>query len=472
MAIAHRLRYGGGSVPPAVRTQTVDVAVVGAGLAGLTAAMYLQREGFETVVLESEHRAGGAAVSEPLAGAPVPLGTAYFVDQTQSVNDVLAFAAVEPVLTGDDVHVIGDAVLTDVWSDTQLRIAARSAAKADALRRFRDDVLSGVLGEPTYPLPEVLEPRYAALDAMTARELLAPYRSPLLEAMMDAYCRSSMGGTLDDGNAYCLLNFYASEFGSSFGGVRYTIRGGIAALTQAMARRLTTNLDACVVGVTQTSNGVTIDSMQSDGSVVRTQAKALVMAAPKFVAARLLRDLPNDQIEAMRSMQYAPYTTIHVVADQPLMPRRAFDTWHIPASSWYTDVVDLGAVDDAIAATHRYSIYAPVPVSNRVRLLDERAFAEHVGDVIRDMVTHVPNDNAASITQAYAWAWGHALVMPRPGSHNGIAQRARKPHGAIVFAGTDNEAAPAMEHAVESGATAARQVRDILRASSVAMSRL
>ena len=66
------------------------VVVVGAGLAGLTAARELSRSGFDVVVLEGRDRVGGRTNSATLAGIPVDLG-ASFVGPTQDA--VLKLAA-------------------------------------------------------------------------------------------------------------------------------------------------------------------------------------------------------------------------------------------------------------------------------------------------------------------------------------------------------------------------------------------
>ena len=67
-----------------------DVVVIGAGLAGLTAARALTRGGLDVVVLEGRDRVGGRTFSDTLAGVPVDRG-ASFVGPTQDA--VLALAA-------------------------------------------------------------------------------------------------------------------------------------------------------------------------------------------------------------------------------------------------------------------------------------------------------------------------------------------------------------------------------------------
>jgi monoamine oxidase len=79
----------------------VDVVVVGAGFAGLTAARELTRQGHDVLVFEGRDRVGGRSFTGSVAGLPADLG-GTFVGPTQDA--VLALAAELEVETTPTHH--------------------------------------------------------------------------------------------------------------------------------------------------------------------------------------------------------------------------------------------------------------------------------------------------------------------------------------------------------------------------------
>jgi monoamine oxidase len=65
------------------RVRTVDVVVVGAGFAGLTAARQVRRAGFDAIVLEARDRVGGRALNKRLRGGGESERGATFAGPTQ-----------------------------------------------------------------------------------------------------------------------------------------------------------------------------------------------------------------------------------------------------------------------------------------------------------------------------------------------------------------------------------------------------
>src|SRR5438094_722994 len=73
-----------------VPRREVDVAVIGAGLSGLTAARELRKRGVSVCVVEARDRAGGRTLDVPIGGGHVVEGGGQWVGRTQT--RVLALA--------------------------------------------------------------------------------------------------------------------------------------------------------------------------------------------------------------------------------------------------------------------------------------------------------------------------------------------------------------------------------------------
>lgn len=58
-------------------TDTFDVVMVGAGMAGIMAARDLSKEGYSVILLEARDRVGGRTYTERAFGREVKLGGAY-----------------------------------------------------------------------------------------------------------------------------------------------------------------------------------------------------------------------------------------------------------------------------------------------------------------------------------------------------------------------------------------------------------
>jgi len=58
-----------------------QIVVVGAGIAGLTAAYFLKKEGYSPIVLEKSERVGGRTCTDVVNGFTIDYGAQYLMDK-------------------------------------------------------------------------------------------------------------------------------------------------------------------------------------------------------------------------------------------------------------------------------------------------------------------------------------------------------------------------------------------------------
>jgi len=466
---AHTFLRDHGVVASVTSNRTCDVVVVGGGLSGLATTHLLRGEGYNVLCIENESRAGGAAVSKQIAGVPSSLGSVYFVERSSLILDLIRTANVSDVVCPTDGYLRNGVLHANIWRDADIMSFATTERDRSGMRRFRDELLAMSDQQlPSYPLPASLPARWQKYDAMTGADYVSHYDSPLLHSILDSYARSSMGAGIDTVNAYCLLNFYASEFDLTEKVERYTFSGGMGGLTSGLSTAMQDSMrtNEVVVRVENTSTGVDVISVDAHGTVIKTSAARAVMATQKFMAPFIVQGLPTAQRDAMRQLRYAPYITIHLRSTQPLVDSNTVDTWFLPGSPLFSDVINPQAVSKGGKDGYVCSIYAPMPRGMRSTLQNEAAFVAHVADVVNAFLENVSEETAHSVTEIYAWAWGHSLVIPTVGSHSGVAQAASRPVGNVMFANTDNDASPAVESALASALYAAEGTIERLKHST------
>src|SRR5580704_18047770 len=103
---------GGGEMPD--RTLEADVCVVGAGLAGLTAARRLTQAGQTVAVLEARDRVGGRVWTQSSKdGIPVDMGGCFIGpnhDRLQALTKEMGVSTFSTFVDGDNVLATGGKV--------------------------------------------------------------------------------------------------------------------------------------------------------------------------------------------------------------------------------------------------------------------------------------------------------------------------------------------------------------------------
>lgn len=455
----HDLRDGAKFEFPAPG-RTADVVVVGGGISGLTAG-YLLRD-LDVVVLDKEPKAGGLARRGQWRGIYYSEGTSYFSepdDDTGAFYEELK-VPMKPIARPTDRFLVGGKDFAEAWDH-----GGRNLPFADRVRRnftrFRKAVES-VSPEPLLPV-EKTSAASLKLDRISLAQWARPY-GPEITRMLDLYCRSAMGGRVQDVSAFWGLNFYGAEFSPAL-----TLPGGTAGMAEILAARIDTSgagrvlTGASAVRVAPRGDRSVHVTYMRQGRPHTIAARAAIVAISKHYARHIIPGLPADQAAAMAALRYEPYLVINLMlSSRPY--KAAYDTWVDGAA--FTDFI---VADWTAPSPGRresvLTVMCPIDPAERGLLLDADLVKARVARVVSDLASVIPGLRD-TIIEARAFSWGHPLVLSAVGALKRLQPKLARPFGPVLFANTDGQVCACVEAAVWEGKKAASQARNLLRKST------
>lgn len=277
---------------------TVDVAIVGAGLAGLTAATELAKHGLDVVVLEARDRVAGRNENGTFSdGQSIELG-GQWVGPTQ---DAVLKLAADLGLQTFTVHDEGESLLLYAGNRSRgdndtFGLPPESAAEFSRLVELIDSTCATFDVERPWESPEARR-----LDAMTTAEWLTENcRDDLAREFLDVMLVTLLAAESEEYSALHFLFYMASGGGLhrlmiTIGGAQEArILGGTHQLSERLAEDLggAVRLEEEVVTIRQQSEADT------DGQVIietvrgTHTAKRVIVAVPPTLAGRLRYDPP------------------------------------------------------------------------------------------------------------------------------------------------------------------------------------
>lgn len=457
--------------PPVSRDVTDErttVAVVGGGLAGLTAARRLHDDGVDVRVIEARDRVGGRTLTREVGGEPVDLGAQWIgpgQDRVRALVEAFDLETFPQYVDGESAIRAGGELRYDpdpfraLGLPTQLNLLG--AIKL--IDRYGEQI----------PLDAPWEaPKAAAWDATT----VATWRDRVVRTAagreaFDAIVRAVFG---TEPAALSLLQFlfYVRSAGgfdritSVRGGAQQTrLVGGTQAISQALAADLgdRVHLGAPVRCIEHGDGGVRLEA--GDLVVVADYA---VVAVPPALAGRIDYDPALSAARDALTQRLPMGSVTKCVATYP----EPF--WRAAGRS--AEVVDaagpVGLVYDdsppggesgalvGFLAGDAALAWADDPTGRRDRVLE--AFAEYLGPRAADPVAY---EDLVWSDERYSR--GCYVGLFGPGGLTRVGEALREPVGRLHWAGTETATrwCGYMDGAVRSGERAAEEVAARLEAA-------
>jgi len=324
----------------------MSVVVVGAGLAGLTAATGLSDQGIDVTVLEARDRVGGRMHGVEVApGSWVDAGAAYLGDRHTGLTGLigeLGLKTTPTTMNGSSRFLLG------AGDDTRAgRFPPLNAVALGAMFDLLDDLTSTVRVDAPWLTPDA-----AALDTITAAQWA---ERNLARADARLFFPLFLGEMMaaDPADVSVLhMAFYLR----SGGGTRYLnafeggaqqdrIAGGAHQVCERLADPLgiSVRLADPVHAIQQDATGVTVYSATD---AVRADAVVVALPPPLADAIDYLPDLPVRRTSDRTSP--GSVVKVHLVYPQPLWRDHGLSGWSVNAEGPLLSTVDDSPADGAV----------------------------------------------------------------------------------------------------------------------------
>lgn len=453
---------------------TVDVVVVGAGAAGLTAAWRLAQGGADVLVLEARDRVGGRLLTETVDGVAFELGgqwIAPYQHAARGMIDELGLELFARHRTGEDVYVAHDGRVVRHGGEGHHAGAPAHAAYQAAVAR-----LAALVAEldPEAPWEH---PDAAALDAL-------PFSAWLEQAVADPDARDSVafvatGFMTKPAHTFSLLQavwLLASADGDVVNlldpdlVLDARVVGGLQRVPLGLAERLgeRVRLGVPVRDCRWDEDGVVLRTGGAGGGL-EVAARFAVLALPANLMAAVAFDppLPAWRMRADQDCSQGSLIKVQAAYPEPFWRADGLSGTGFGVHEVVSELYDNSPPDGVpgvaigfVAGTAAEALTRLPAEERRARVL--ASFARYLGPRALEPTHYVECDwNADPWTRgAYAATFG-------VGGLSRFGADIRRPIGPLRFAGTDVAGTGTMhvDGAIRSGAAAADAVLGELAAA-------
>ena len=443
------------------------VLVVGAGLAGLSAAFELTQAGHDVTVLEARTRPGGRVhtLRDPFAdGLYAEAGAARIPNHHHfTLKYAESFGLTLDPFAPDDVpsvyHVRGQRIRVTPGQKVEWPYELTAEERALGLNGMREKYIWSALSE----LGDVTDPRWPSPE--TLRKYDQMNRSDFWRsrgASSEAVALLSLGGIDDRVEPWSTLFMLRNQALNRKFARYFKIRGGNDLLPKAFASRLSEKIHYAtpVVKIEQQAQGVTATFRQA-GAYHTLTGDYLICAVP-FSVQKNIEVAPAFSLEKQRAIEQLPYLSASKIF---LQSKKRF--WVDEGLSGFatTDLPVSQVWDATYAQPGTRGILQAFPISLHSRRVTAMSESERINFALEHVDTIYPgmrNHFEGGVTKCWdddEWARG-ASAYYKPGQFGSLLPHVARPEGRIHFAGEHTSVwiDGWMQGALESGDRVAREV--------------
>ncbi len=416
-----------------------DVIVVGAGIAGLSAARALSRAGQDVLVLEARDRVGGRTCSVPVRGATFDVGGQWIgarQPRLQALIDEFGLETFPTYHSGTKLLDLGDGVRRYEGDLPALSLLDLVRVQATLWRIAW--LARGVPVEAPWTAEDA-----AALDAVSAEAWVAAHlHRPETRKLVDLLIRSCWSAEPRE-----LSMLYFLAYGKAAGRVERLAEVAGGAQERRFvegAQSISLRLAAALQRPVQLSTPVDRIDWDKDGVVAWSKgaaypARRLIVALPPAPAARLdcRPALPNERSRLMGAMPMGRTIKCLALYERPFWRAQGLSGESLSHGGLCAFTYDNSSVRGEVSALVGF-VVGDEASRHRERSPDERRarFLDHLahffGPAARDAQEVIEHDWSDE-----PWSGGCPVGMPPPGVLGRDGPALRAVVGPLHFAGTE-----------------------------------
>jgi hypothetical protein len=490
VSLGHVLRENRNFDVPTDNWETKKVAIVGGGVAGLSAAWKFSKNSFnDFVLLELEKEIGGTSRSGKGESVGYPWGAHYLPVPFRENTELILLLDEMQLTDGRDAN--GDVIVKEQFlcrepeervfykgrwyeglylnvgaGDEDKRQYAEFQKKLDYWVNWRD-----ASGKRAFVVPVAncsTDAEVVSLDKITFVEWLRQngFTSERLIWYCDYACRDDYGLKLDQTSAWAGLFYFCSRVRRS--GVEsqpfITAPQGNGQFVDHLSEIVKDNVrkDHTVVSIVPNDKGIDVICL-NEQDLRGFHCEQVIFASPMFTAPYVIRGFREDAPFAANEFQHNAWFVANLfLKDRPKARFQkdfplAWDNvlYESPSLGYVTATHQKGIDYGPTILTYYYPMCAEENGRTKLFNYDWRDLA----DVCLTDIARAHPDIYELTAHVDIMRWGHAMISPRPDFlWSGVREKAMKPYRNIHFAHTDLSGIALFEEAFYHGLHAARDI--------------